>query len=429
MTRLPALALLWTAPHWLWAFSRYAARRFIRDRCLTAAAALSYTTLVSLVPLVAIALTVLSVFPLFAEAREQILGALFRNFVPEVGSEIEWWFRQFADTAVRTTAIGVLALAVTVILLLATIEDQLHSIWRAETSRPWLQRGLAYWAVLTLGPLLLAASFSLPSYFDIAARNTGIDPSAIFNRPAWHGLVKLLPFALETLVLTLLFELIPNCSVRWREAFVGAIVAAALIEGLKAGFTYYIGYFSSYRAVYGALAVIPIFLLWQYVIWSVVLFGAVVAAALPQWQADEHAGKITTGTQRLGLGLALLAELAEQSRQGGVLSTASLVERLRVSTSMVDDHLTMLRQAGFAAATVEGGWVLARALDSFTLIDLYQALHLPLARELSDVEDIPWQGRIAAAMRQIGAAETAAFSLRLGDLLKPPNDQRLPRTS
>jgi membrane protein len=404
----------------LWAFTRHAVLRFVEDGCLTGAGALSYTTLVALVPVTAIAVAVLSAFPVFADTRDQLLTDLFKNFVPEVGAELEWWFRYFAGSAVRTTTIGVLALAVTVVLLLATIEDQLHHIWRVKSPRPWVQRILAYWAILTLGPLLLGVSFSLPGYLDLIARHTGLHVNAheLTNGPEAHELLRFLPFVLETLAFTLVYALIPNCAVRWREAFIGALVAAALMEGLKIGFVLYIAYLSTYRAVYGALAAIPIFLLWMYVAWAAVLFGAVVAAALPEWRADEHAHLATPAAHRLGRALALLAELAAQTRRGGTLATALLAERLGIATAAVDDDLSLLRGAGFVAAA-DGGWVLARALDGTRLIDLYRALGLPLAASLRGDGDHPWHGRIAAAIERIAQAEGEALGLSLSELIGP----------
>jgi len=401
----------------LWGFTRHAIARFVRDGCLTGAGALSYTSLVSLIPITAIAVAVLSAFPVFADIRDQLLSKAFQSFVPQVGAEVEYWFRYFAGSAVRTTTIGVVALAVTVVLLLATIEDQLHHIWRVKSPRPWVQRILAYWAILTLGPLLLGVSFSLPSYIDLVARHTGLDPNQLWDEPIAHRFLHLLPFVLETIAFTMLYALIPNCSVRWREAAVGAVVGAALLEALKVGFILYVAYLSTYRAVYGALAAIPIFLLWMYVAWAVVLFGAVVAAELPRWRIDEQAERAPPAALRLGLGLSLLAELCAQTWRGGTLPTPALAERLGIDTAATDDHLTMLRNAGFVAAGSDGGWVLARALETATLMELYQALGLPLAASLGDAGDHPWRRRISPALERIAAAESAAFALPLGELV------------
>jgi membrane protein len=400
-------------------FAIYAVRRFVGDGCLTGAGALSYTTLLALVPLTAIALTVLSAVPAFAAIRDQLLSAIFDTFVPEVGAEVAKWFRYFAGTSVRTTTIGMAALAVTVVLLLATIEDQLHRIWRVESPRPWLQRILAYWAILTLGPLLLGVSFSLPTYIDLVVRHAGLDASHLTRGQDSHALLRLVPFGLETLAFTLLYALIPNCSVRWREALLGAVVAAALVELLKIAFGIYIGYISAYRAVYGAVAVIPIFLLWMYVVWGSVLFGAVVAAAQPQWRVDRRGAMVPLSTRRLGLSLALLAELAAQTRQGGTLSIGALAERLGAATAAIDDELTLLLKSGFVAQAADGGWVLARALDGASLIDLYRALDLPLVLTLAGEDDFPWQTRIAPALSRIALAESGAFGMSLSELIGP----------
>jgi membrane protein len=401
----------------LWAFTRSVFWRFIGDGCLAGAGALSYTSLVALVPLTAIALAVLSAFPGFADAREQLLGYIIRGLVPEVGAEVEWWFRYFAGTSARTTTIGVLALAVTAVLMLATIEDQLHQIWRVKSPRPWVQRILAYWAILTLGPLLLGVSFSLPSYIDLFVRNVGFNPTAITQEAGVQQLLRIVPLLLEVLAFTLIYALIPNCSVRWREAAVGGVVAALLIEGLKIGFAIYLAWFSSYRAVYGALAAIPIFLLWMYVAWGAVLFGAVVAAALPRWRVDGQAKDAKPAAHRLGIGLALLAELEARRRIGGAVSTAALAEQLGLTTAAVDEDLNLLRRAGFVTQAADGGWLLGRDLGSATLLELYGALDLPLASSLREEAAFAWQGRIGAAIERIAGAESQALAMTLGELV------------
>ena len=398
-------------------FTRYAVGRFAGDGCFTGAGALAYMTLVALVPLTAIAFAVLSAFPVFAATRDQLIELAFRSFVPEVSAEVEWWFRYFAGSSVRTTTIGVIALGVTAVLLLATIEDQLHNIWRVKSPRPWLQRILAYWAVLTLGPLLLGASVSLPGYIDLLARHTGLDPAGLSRAHDLRHVLRSVPLLLEAVSFTLLYALIPNCSVRWREALAGGVVAAALVELLKIGFALYIVHFSTYRAIYGVFAAIPIFLLWLYVVWSAVLFGAVVAAALPRWRLDWRPTAAPAAARRLGLGLALLAELAAQMREGGTLSIAALAERLGMAASAVDDELAALRQAGFVAQAAGGGWVLARALDGATLIDLYRALGLPLAASLESEAAAPWQARIAPAITRMAGAESAALAVPLSELV------------
>src|SRR6266446_5020283 len=121
-------------------FSRYALHRFSRDGCFAASGALSYTTLVSLVPLGVIALGILSAFPNFQTVRQELLELVFRNFVPQISEQAAWWFQNFAESAAQATAIGIVGIAATGVLLLATVEDLLNALWRVTTARPWRQR-------------------------------------------------------------------------------------------------------------------------------------------------------------------------------------------------------------------------------------------------------------------------------------------------
>ena len=400
-------------------FLVYSFRRFNADGCFAASGALSYTTLVSLVPLGVIALGSLSAFPILAPVRDQLLRLVLGNFVPSVGDQAAWWFRAFADSAAQTTAIGVVSIAATGVLLLATVEDQLNLIWRVTSPRPWVHRILSYWTLTTLGPLLIGISLSLSTYFEIAARHVGFDQeAAVWLASGWlRGLARAIPAILEFIALTLLYWLMPNCTVRWRDGALGAIVATFAIEVLKVGFSIYITASSFYSTVYGALAIIPIFLLWMYISWMAVLLGAVVAAAMPNWRIDERIGTVPVGVVRLGLSLALIAALAQAQRRGEARSTPDLAAELGVATTVIDEHLTPLADAGFVAHTQSGRWVLAWTPEGATLHDLYEALHLPLAGRWIAQASAPWQIRVAPAMARIVRAEAAAMGMTIASLI------------
>jgi membrane protein len=401
------------------AFTLYALRRFNIDGCFAASGALSYAALVSLVPLAVIALCTLSVVPIFSQLHDQILALVFKYFVPSIGEQAGWWFRAFADSAAQTTAIGVVGIAATGVLLLATVEDQLNLIWRVTSPRPWGQRVLAYWALITLGPLLLGLSLSLSTYFEIAAHRVGFSQEAfLWLESNWlHGIARMIPALLEFVALTLLYWLIPNCAVRWRDAAVGALVATAAIEILKIGFAIYIGGMSYYQTVYGALAAIPIFLLWMYISWMAVLLGAEVAAALPLWRIDERIGNSSAGGVRLGLSLALLAALTRAQRSGTVLTTQALATELGVATTVIDEHMEPLAAAGFVAHTQAGSWVLAWNPETATLRNLYDALHLPFAGSWLGDASAPWQLQIEPAIDRIVRAEATATQMTIASLI------------
>jgi len=401
------------------AFAMYSLRRFGADGCFAASGALSYTTLVSLVPLAVIAFGSLAVFPIFSQVHDELVALVFRNLVPSIGEQAAWWFRAFTSSAAQTTAIGVAGIAATGILLLATVEDQLNLIWRITAPRPWVQRILAYWTLITLGPLLIGISLSLSTYFEIAARQVGLEQqAAAWFASSWlHSLARVVPALLEFIALTLLYCLIPNCAVRWRDGALGALIATVAIEILKVGFSIYISASSFYQTVYGALAIIPIFLLWMYISWMAVLLGAVVAAALPNWRIDERIGTIPSGGVRLGFSLALIASLARAQRSGESRSTPELAAELGVATTVIDEHMRPLAEARFAAHTQEGRWVLAWSPETATLHDLYEALHLPLAGRWTEHVSTPWQRLVAPAMDRIVKAEAAAMQTTMASLI------------
>jgi len=402
-------------------FSLYALNRFNRDGCFAASGALSYTTLVSLVPLGVIAFGILSIFPKFAILRQEMLGFVFSNLVPAVGEQAGWWFEYFAGSAAQATAFGILGIAGTGVLLLVTVEDQLNLLWRVTVRRPWGQRVLAYWALITLGPLLIGASLTLTTYFQLAAQRAGFDTEALAQVTSgwWELVARLLPFGFEVVACTLLYCLIPNCAVRWRDGLLGAVIAATVIEIEKLGFTVYITSMSSYQTVYGAIAGIPIFLLWMYMSWMSVLIGAVVAANLPTWRVDERLSHLSAGGVRLGFSIALIAALARAQRlgRGGSYRTAALATELGVPTSVVDEHLQQLARAGFVSATQAGGWVLSWDPASATLHDLYRALDLPLAGTWAERQLASWQRHVAPAMDRIVRAEAGAMQVTLASLI------------
>jgi membrane protein len=409
----------WQMGATLAAFAMYSLRRFLADGCFAASGALSYTTLVSLVPLAVIAFGTLSAFPIFAQVHDELVALAFRTLVPSIGEQAAWWFRAFADSAAQTTAIGIAGISATGILLLVTVEDQLNLIWRVTSPRPWVQRILAYWTLITLGPLLIGVSLSLSTYFELAARQVGLgQEAAAWFASSWlHSLARMVPAALEFVALTLLYCLIPNCAVRWRDGALGALIATIAVEILKVGFSFYIGVSSFYQTVYGALAIIPIFLLWMYISWMAVLLGAVVAAALPNWRIDERVGNIPSGGVRLGFSLSLIASLARAQRRGESRSTPALAAELGVATTVIDEHLRPLAEAGFVAHTQEGSWVLSWAPETATLHDLYEALHLPLAGRWMGRGAQPWQRQVAPAMDRIVKAESAAMEVTIAALL------------
>jgi len=260
-------------------FACLVARRFREDRCTRVAAALSFTTLLALVPLTAVTFAVFSTLPVFKPWMQAVQEFLYGNFVPAAGEVVSRYLQRFAANAGKLTFWGMLFLGIAALMLLATIERTFNDIWHVTRRRRRLQRFLAYGALMVLGPILVGLSLSLTSYV-----------VSLFGRPSALGgfrafLLGSLAVALEYLAFLALYRLVPNHPVKLRHALAGALVAVALFEITKRGFGHFIVSFSAYRKIYGALAALPVFLVWIFLSWTITLLGAIVTAVLPDWRS------------------------------------------------------------------------------------------------------------------------------------------------
>jgi membrane protein len=267
-------------------FFRQVARRFEQDRCQRVAGSLSFTTTLAIVPLTAVMLAVLSLAPGFSTWMTVIQDFIYSNFVPAAGEVVQKYLTQFAGKAGRLTAVGLLFLVVTAVMLMATIEQALNDIWRVPNSRKLLHRFLAYWALLTLGPILVAVSLTLTSKF-FTLPFIG-HAEATFLREA---LDVVFPLVFELGAVVLLYTVVPNVPVLWRHALAGGLFAAVLLELAKLLFAAAMKYFTTYQVMYGAIAALPIFLVWIYISWVIVLLGAIVTATLDDWPWTGKGGK------------------------------------------------------------------------------------------------------------------------------------------
>ena len=396
-------------------FALFALKRFWADRCTQSAAALTYTSLLALVPLTTIMVMLLSAFPAFEAVEESARQMIFDNLVPQVGESVSQYLQGFADNAGRLTSVGIIGLMVTSVLLLATIEGAFNAIWRVREARSLLVRLLAFWAILTLTPLLFAASLSVTNQLFRGAGFTGGLPVA-----NWVGI---LPFLFEAIAFTLLYWIIPNRSVDIRDALTGGAVAALLFELSKSLFGLYLTAFPVYETIYGALSTIPIFLVWLYVGWSTVLLGAEVSAALPDFRADRLIGgyhRLTTG-QRLVLALAVLEALADGSRRGVGVRRRHLLRQLPVGTPVIDGMLAELRNARYVVRAANEQWVLSRDLASVTIDDLARDLDVGLTVGAHDVPGASgaWFDRASAMLRGLDKAAEQSLAVPLATLLAP----------
>ncbi len=404
-------------------FSYYAARKFYFDNYFNVAAAMTYTSLLALVPLMTIVFAIFSAFPAFSRLRSQVQDLLFDNLVPQVGAAVREYMDRFMENAGQSTAFGVIGLAVSAVLLLSTIEGAFSAIWRVSEPRPRIIRFLAFWAILTLAPLLFGAGLSLssmPVLTDVVSRLHEVaDPLGHFSL-AVPGLFEFCGF-------TLLYVVVPNRSVRWPDACWGGAAAALLLEVSKGGFAWYMHSFPAYETIYGALSTVPIFLLWLYIAWCTVLIGAVVTATLPEWRAGKliaHGPGELLPAPRLAVALAVLNELLRASRDGGGVRRRTFTDRIPVGSVVIEGILEQLREADWADRTTRNTWVVTRDMAEVTLYDLQEAMGIGMHGSVRDVEalDGPWRERCATLLDMADASYREVLGVTLKDLLtdKPP---------
>lgn len=257
-------------------YALFVSRRIVEDRCLTVAGSLTFTTLLALVPLFTVTVTLTSRLPFTRDLIQQLKAFVLANFVPSVsGKMIGTYVDQFANNAARLTWIGLAIVLVTAVALLFTIENSFNAIWRSRRSRTWGHRLRWAFALLVLGPFLVAASLSVTfSLVKLAHVFEGAVPSLD------DTLLRTIPWLTTGVLLYTAYRWIPNRFVPARHALAGAMVAAVLFEIMKSVFVFYVTSVPTYSMVYGAFASVPIFLLWLFVCWLVVLLGAEIAATL-----------------------------------------------------------------------------------------------------------------------------------------------------
>jgi membrane protein len=386
-------------------------QRVREDRCLQVAGSLTFTTLLALVPLITIAVTVFSALPVFAGFSGAIRQFVVNNLVPtSAGKVITVYTQQFADNAGRLTAWGIAILALSAVSTMLTIDRAFNTIWRVRRQRPLISRLLIYWAVLTVGPLLIGASLSLTSLLLTLSMGwmRGMQGAEVF-------VLKMVPLVLTCAAAAFLYRTVPNRRVAARDAIVGGALAGLAFEGMKEALGAYIKSVPTYKLIYGAFASFPIFLIWVYLSWLVILVGAEVTAALPYLRTGGVQLKRKPGSQFLEA-MRLLQQLWEAHQTGRVLRTEELRASLRLPLEECEQMLERLGAAGWVASALNDGWVLARDAEEIHLADVY--------REFVFQDDQQTQSSFESALARLTGEAHDALSMTLQSVFTTPAERR-----
>ena len=248
--------------------------RFNQNKLTQAAGSLTYNTMLAIVPLVMVVFSVFSAFPMFDEATGALKAFIFTNFAPSASDVVGRYIDEFVNNSKQMSAVGIVILIAVALLLINSIDRTLNDIWQAK-NRSLVFSFAIYWTILTLGPIFIGASIAISSYItSIKVFNDGLD------LPFGLQLLRVVPFFLTWFSFTLIYTLVPNTKIRIKHAVAGALVAAVFFTLGKQAFAWYIATFPSYQLIYGAMATLPLMLLWIQVSWVFVLLGAQLTAVL-----------------------------------------------------------------------------------------------------------------------------------------------------
>jgi membrane protein len=382
MRRWIGVEIIGALMRWPWLQSVHLLRqRFREERLGLTAGSLTFTTLISLVPLLTVMLALFTAFPMFSSFQAALQKYFLQSLIPDnIAKQVLGVLTQFSAKANRLGLAGLIALVATALAVMLTVDRTLNQIWHVQRPRPFAQRVLVYWAALTLGPLLLGASLALTS-LALSAGQGWIKtmPGGLTN------LLNMLELGILTLAVGGLFRYVPNTHVRWRHALLGGVFVALGFDLAKSLLAWYVKLVPTYSTMYGAFAALPIFLVWLYLGWVIVLLGALLAANAPALASRLPFRPPAPGLA-LELALEVLRELWRSHARGdGGIPALTLAQRLRIDPLQLEPVIDDLLDLDLVGRLEEEGaqrLVLMRAPEQTPAAPLLDALLAPRTESL-----------------------------------------------
>lgn len=361
--------------------------QFWKDDCQGTAAALSYQTLFAVVPLLTVMYSVLNSVKAFSGLGVRIQEFLFENVVPQNVAVVQEYLSNFSAQARSLSLFSVLFLVVTAFLMLFTIEREFNAIWRVQESRGGFQRFLMYWAVLTLGPVLVGLGFLISGYVLSVPIISGVTESM--------GILRFVPVILSASLFTLIYTAVPNCVVPFRHALTGGILVAIVFELAKSGFARIMAG-SNFQVIYGAFAAVPLFLLWVFVSWNIILVGAEVVKGLGVFRAESET-RLESPLIQL---LLILEEFYYAHLKGEVITDANIRKLAgRVDVADWNDFKARLMALNLIKPVDRGGLILSRDLDEISVWGLYRQVPFDMPQTIGG--DRGWEKLLAGRLKTL----------------------------
>ncbi|WP_325062990.1 YihY family inner membrane protein [Nitrincola iocasae] len=389
-------------------FIRDLIRQFFINQGILNASALTYTTLFAVVPLVTVSYSMLAAIPTFQGAGDIIQQWVFENFVPATGQVVHEYLSDFTTQARRLTAVGVVFLVITSIMMMKNIEAALNRIWRVSEPRKGVSSFLLYWAVLSLGPFLVGLGLLVTSYI------TALPAFSTASEVVGQGrMLALVPVVFSAVAFMLLYAAVPNCQVPLKNAFIGGVAAALSFEAAKRGFAFFVTQFPSYELIYGAFAAVPMFLAWVFVCWVIILMGAELSRALTIYQITQR----NRSEPHLYTVLGVLNRLWYAQQQGRALSDTELLQQTPgLDQGRWDGYVQLLLEADVIRRTDSGSYLLARDLNRFSLEQLRALMPWPIPDAVDNPEARPWELQLSERLAELSRTRTELLEIDLATL-------------
>lgn len=353
-------------------FLVFVVKRFEDDKCRQQAGSLTYTTLFAVVPMLTVFLVIISSIKALAPAREQVQHFIYSNLLPRSGVAVEQYLNRFTETSSNLTAVGILILFVTAILMLSSIEEAFNHIWRVNKARGGIIGFMRYWTIISLGPILLGSAFAISS--TVASMNFLNNIAGYeINGSFWLWLIS---FILTWLGFSLLYWTIPNRSVPIRSAFIAGMFSTLMFESLRQVFGLVMSNFTSYELVYGAFAAVPVFLLWIWLSWNVILLGVEVSYAITAFSTRTDINR-----HPVLILLDILELFYKRQKLGLSVSDEDAMAILgRGEFEDESSYLQVLQDNNLIKCTDDGDYMLCRDLNFIDFWSFYRTLNYPLPR-------------------------------------------------
>lgn len=389
-------------------FLTYLYAQFQRVGGTYRAAGLTYVTLLSLVPFLSVAISLFAVFPIMEDTGGQLQNFIINNFVPASGEVIANHLQNFLSQASTLSVTGILFLFVTAVMLIFTLEGTFNNIWRVDKGRKFLSTMILYWGILTIAPILMGIGIGLTSYLFSLTFIQDTTSTLGLQEPV----LLLAPFALTFISFTLLYLAIPNRPVPFKCAMGGAFFAALLYEIAKKSFVWYVSSFPTYKLIYGAFATIPIFFLWIYISWTIILFGAILSYVFSTGYERQFGAKRSVFMQAFYW----LGYLWQAQQEGKGLSFQELLCRDKnvEYTMRPEKLLSILKDNNLIKEYTAMNYMLSRDLNTFSLYELYKTLSCPLPDRIElEQDDNPWQKSLTTQLEEVNIIREKQLSASL----------------